>query len=862
MAEQNERSPLSGDDDDVDDRDAAPARTNGSGTVAPNRACDYCHRMKMKCIGKENPPCNRCRQSGHPCTFDGPRKSKSSKVEDRLRLVEAQIGAMQGSLEEMLRLQRGRAGMSVPMYPAPSDTMATPNTVVSLGSMFDPRSQPSPHQLQMEPTPASSSRDSRLPPGPPVHPHQLHGQIPPGQAPWLGHTPASRPPQVASPHASPHNSDDDEPTDPFSFDTTSAPWANMLSLAEAARLKADSHIVRDDDGPGGPRGRKRTMGGSFTEGTDRSRLLKKARAMNKTAEFSPELTINERGNHAFPDPIDLGWCTPERGHQLFDLFFDKCGVYQPCFDPEHDTWDSLRDRSPFAITAILAVAAKCEDAAGTPSELQFKCREYAEKIGMSTLFTPVSRVEIVQAMILLASWGETFWRPGGHAIRMAMDLGLYKCLPYLIESDMGAGKTPEEIEMERPVVVGARVWLTLFKLEYEMSFAYGRPGLFSQENITKNARQLLRHPLSLPTDARLVASCESLAWRMPLHQPIALAPSNSLLTFTFPDLDDKLRDLNRNLNEWYEYWDDYFARKGIPEGHFLRETLITGRAGAFLTANSYVLHGVRSRRDVSLLSDERRQWLQEAGKRAQELVDKCLHGQQYTKNVQFANLLTHYNIAYAARFMIRMASLVPESCNLRQIGRDVEQVAQMLKKVPGFQFANFLRDVVKKARRDHVLPPSSQAPSRLPSPSRSYMTLPMMSTPLEQPQSTWSTHLAPDASNTTSGPSVSMSNVPINMDLVGTGGSDSGMSSHLDFLYAEQLFANTGSTPIPGPSQNFNMDSQINRMNGMTEQGFSLDAWFPFPPLEGEGRLTGQSQNTSTVAGTFTPSNGRSAAWW
>lgn len=38
--------------------------------------------MKMKCIGKENPPCNRCRQSRQECTFDGPRKSKASKVEE------------------------------------------------------------------------------------------------------------------------------------------------------------------------------------------------------------------------------------------------------------------------------------------------------------------------------------------------------------------------------------------------------------------------------------------------------------------------------------------------------------------------------------------------------------------------------------------------------------------------------------------------------------------------------------------------------------------------------------------------------------------------------------------------------------
>lgn len=49
---------------------------------------DFCHRMKMKCIGKEDPPCNRCRASGQECTFDGPRKSKASKVEESVYSLE------------------------------------------------------------------------------------------------------------------------------------------------------------------------------------------------------------------------------------------------------------------------------------------------------------------------------------------------------------------------------------------------------------------------------------------------------------------------------------------------------------------------------------------------------------------------------------------------------------------------------------------------------------------------------------------------------------------------------------------------------------------------------------------------------
>lgn len=44
-------------------------------------------------------------------------------------------------------------------------------------------------------------------------------------------------------------------------------------------------------------------------------------------------------------------------------------------------------------------------------------------------------------------------------------MGLWRCLPYLVQTGMGAGKTEEELAEERPLVVGARVWLTIFKTE-------------------------------------------------------------------------------------------------------------------------------------------------------------------------------------------------------------------------------------------------------------------------------------------------------------------------------------------------------------------------------------------------------------
>jgi hypothetical protein len=45
--------------------------------------------------------------------------------------------------------------------------------------------------------------------------------------------------------------------------------------------------------------------------------------------------------------------------------------------------------------------------------------------------------------------------------RHSSDMDLHLCLPYLAKTGMGRGKTVEELETERPLVAGARVWLAV-----------------------------------------------------------------------------------------------------------------------------------------------------------------------------------------------------------------------------------------------------------------------------------------------------------------------------------------------------------------------------------------------------------------
>ena len=42
---------------------------------------------------------------------------------------------------------------------------------------------------------------------------------------------------------------------------------------------------------------------------------------------------------------------------------------------------------------------------------------------------------------------------------LAVDMDMHRCLPTLHKTQMGAGKMGEELEQDRPLVVGARIWL-------------------------------------------------------------------------------------------------------------------------------------------------------------------------------------------------------------------------------------------------------------------------------------------------------------------------------------------------------------------------------------------------------------------
>lgn len=148
----------------------------------------------------------------------------------------------------------------------------------------------------------------------------------------------------------------------------------------------------------------------------------------------------------------------------------------------------MRERTPWSVDSIIRTAAT-RFPFPTPEILQ--AAEHADEessgIARSSLFGPTVRKEGVQAMTLLAAWGDNGYLATGHAMRMALDLGLHRALEKL-EDVVSKGKYRRE-EEERDLVISARIFLSLYLLDFLLSTGSGKP-MMNDRELVANARVL------------------------------------------------------------------------------------------------------------------------------------------------------------------------------------------------------------------------------------------------------------------------------------------------------------------------------------------------------------------------------------
>ncbi|CDZ97607.1 er-associated protein catabolism-related protein [Phaffia rhodozyma] len=420
-------------------------------------------------------------------------------------------------------------------------------------------------------------------------------------------------------------------------------------------------------------------------------------------------------NGVILDCVDAGLVGDEEARTLFELFWSGAHQFLPIYEPGRDTFDELKRRSPFSISVMCFTGARIRDGGRPRSELQTNLWYHVRKISQETLFKSRTRVEAVQATILMAGFNEYGWLLAGHAVRLAFEIGCHSAFLKLVRSGMGAGKTPLQLEEDRPLVIMSRLWFCLYLIEHQMSYGTGRPPIVREDETILRCKEFLSHPLAVDTDWRLIASVEIMKIRAPLHLQLYNLPEDVAVG---TDTLEKLQQANLDFNTWFDEWDARIAEKFGPEREaFFRQSL---KSLVGLSVIGTALRKIHNPADVQKMHPAQRELALLALRNAQQCIDICLHAEAYRASLPFAVHYTHISAAFAATLLIRLARIFPTELDLRQTARDVEQLAKLLASVPAGRYARSIRLTLRSARRRKVMPP----PSALPSPTSRSTPLP------------------------------------------------------------------------------------------------------------------------------------------
>ena len=161
-----------------------------------------------------------------------------------------------------------------------------------------------------------------------------------------------------------------------------------------------------------------------------------------------------------------------------------------------------------------------------------------------------------------------------------MDMDLHLCMPYLARTGMGRNKSSTELEKERPLLAGARVWLAVshfgslpadvsgmqdsyrvglpliirlpMLITHRTCQNYGRPFLISPEEAVRFGREFVAHPLATVEDTRNVALLETHSIRAPfqqaVHDPTGRHAAESLI-----------QQVMAGTDVWEAYWLDHYG---------------------------------------------------------------------------------------------------------------------------------------------------------------------------------------------------------------------------------------------------------------------------------------------------------------
>ncbi|TKA62602.1 hypothetical protein B0A55_11106 [Friedmanniomyces simplex] len=246
------------------------------------------------------------------------------------------------------------------------------------------------------------------------------------------------------------------------------------------------------------------------------------------------------------DVVSSGLLADLDARAWFDFFFNGCNRFVPIFDPNHDTYSSVRERSSILFDVLVTFG--CRAAAGSLSNdyqrLHHIVRQHVSDL---TLHDSEARLEGVQALLVIASYSESGAIICDIALRESLKLHLPEKVTALFSSLAVSSDANHAAELHDLIPV--RVYYGLVLLDQILSLDGGKPASISLHSTSRRVRVLVAQPRRTPLDLRLFAQVELNELRASSYAAV-IAGANSGEQSLQEAIDGGVLDLSMWQSEW------------------------------------------------------------------------------------------------------------------------------------------------------------------------------------------------------------------------------------------------------------------------------------------------------------------------
>ncbi|KAJ5710047.1 transcriptional regulator family: Fungal Specific TF [Penicillium malachiteum] len=362
------------------------------------------------------------------------------------------------------------------------------------------------------------------------------------------------------------------------------------------------------------------------------------------------------------DFIDKGLISTECAVSCFNTFFEGCDRYIPIFDPEYDTFDSIRARSSILLNAICTIGCMVESRSGGPMS-DILHAELKKWINVIIQNQSLNCLESVQAMLIVACYSSERLLILSFATRMALDLGLHEAFEELTEvlaiknDENRPGMPGHDFEKERNLMQKSRTWFGLLVLEHIFRVDGGKPPGIRLTGNSRRSRILLSHPSTTVLDLRLFSQVELNILRATIYDTLG---ANTALDS--PAISDFVHEMKVDLDIWFDDWLRIIGASmaAQEEKPYLLAALRVQKCWAEMMLNCKALRAMGVENVAAMSSTERNILLTAKASARRHLRLITVEPEFYLAQLKYAMDFVWAKCAFSFLLLLKLSRLLPE----------------------------------------------------------------------------------------------------------------------------------------------------------------------------------------------------------